>query len=407
MLDVPIHWFFISFKLDIRNMLFSLNRHFQLLSVLFWGLAFGIGTRVEAQSRKETSAASLATRNNKLDRFARELPEQQATTVVKLAHSLVVAAHSDDDKARLIFAWLAYHVAYDTDYLQGNRSRGCSPTEVLRNRRAICQGYADLFTTLARLMQVPAHTVTGYARTSARDAKPQEPNHAWNVYLANGTWHLADATWAAGSVSSTYLFAPKYDPLWFDTTPATFVFSHVPQDSARQLLKAAVKAEQIYRWPFIEHELLRRGISGTALLRALSRSRQAESGNLPQAFSSPFEAQIEQVPLRAELEPRRAVVFRFSVPDDTEIAIENGGRTQVLQANGTFREGTLRPEPGPLTVLLWSRKGPTWRYTLLRYHVAPVLPLRELRRRFHDPDNVAYMIRQRAQWPGAAVAQSN
>jgi len=46
-------------------------------------------------------------------------------------------------------------------------------------------------------------------------------------------------------------------------------------------------------------------------------------------------------------------------------------------------------------------------YTLLRYHVAPVLPLRELRRRFPDPDNVAYMIRQRAQWPGAAVAQSN
>ena len=101
------------------------------------------------------------------------------------------------------------------------------------------------------------------------------------------------------------------------------------------------------------------------------------------------------------------MVFRFSVPDDTEIAIENGGRTQVLQANGDFREGTLRPEPGPLTVLLWSRKGSTWRYTLLRYYVAPMLPLRELRRRFPDPDNVAYMIRQRAQWPGAAVAQSN
>ena len=388
-------------------MLFSLNRHFQLLSVLFWGLAFGIGTRVKAQSRKEMTEASLAARNNKLDRFARELPEQQATTAVKLIRSLVVAAHSDDEKARLIFAWLAYHVAYDTDYLQGNRSRGYSPNEVMRNRRSICQGYADLFTTLARLMQVPAHTVRGYARTSAQDAKPQEPNHAWNVYLANGTWHLADPTWAAGSVSSTYRFMPKYDPLWFDTTPAAFVFSHVPQDSARQLLKAPVRVEQVYGWPFVAHELLRRGVSGTALLRALSRSKQAGAGGLPEAFPSPFEAQIEQVPMRAELEPRRAVVFRFSVPDDTEIAIENGERTKVLQANGTFREGTLRPEPGPLKVLLWSRKGSYWHYTLLRYHVAPMLPLRELRRHFPDPDNVAYMVRQRAQWPGAAVAQSN
>ena len=173
------------------------------------------------------------------------------------------------------------------------------------------------------------------------------------------------------------------------------------------MLRAAVKAEQIYRWPFIEHELLRRGVSGTALLRALSRSRQSDAGSLPEAFSSPFEAQIEQVPLRAELEPHRAVVFRFSVPDDTEVAIENGGRTQTLQANDTFREGTLRPEPGLLTVLLWSRKGSYARYTLLRYHVAPVLPLREMRRRFPDPDNVAYMIRQRPERPATAVAQSN
>ena len=254
---------------------------FLVFALVFGESVFGDARQVQAQPNREAPEATLAARYRRLDRFARELPEQQAATMSQLARSLAVAAHSDDDKARLIFAWLAYHVDYDTDYLQGNRSRGCSPTEVLRNRRAICQGYADLFTALARLMQVPAHTVTGYARTSARDAKPQEPNHAWNVYLANGTWHLADATWAAGSVSSAYLFAPKYDPLWFDTTPAAFVFSHVPQDSARQLLKAAVKAEQIYRWPFIEHELLRRGISGTALLRALSRSRQSDAGSLP------------------------------------------------------------------------------------------------------------------------------
>ena len=246
-------------------MLLTSTSHFLVSTLVFVGLVFGDARQIQAQPNRETSEATEVARYNKLDRFARELPELQATTMSQLPRSLAVAAHSDDDKAQLIFAWLAYHVAYDTDYLQGNRSRGCSPTEVLRNRRAICQGYADLFTTLARLMQVPAHTVTGYARTSARDAKPQEPNHAWNVYLANGTWHLADATWAAGSVSSAYRFAPKYDPLWFDTL----------------------------------------------------------------------------------------------------------------------------------------------RYRLLRYHVDPVVPLRELRHRSPDPDNVAYTIRQRAQWPGAAVAQSN
>ncbi|GAA4020459.1 hypothetical protein GCM10022408_38150 [Hymenobacter fastidiosus] len=361
----------------------------------------------QAQPGKETQEGSAAARYRRLDLFARELPEQQATTMAQLARSLTAAAHSEDDKARLIFAWLAYHIAYDTDYLRGSRGQSYSPKEVLRTRRSICQGYADLFTTLARLMQVPAHTVSGYARTSAADALPSEPNHAWNVYLANGKWHLADPTWAAGAVGADFRFIPAFNPLWFDTTPAAFVFSHVPQDSTRQLLKPCVKAEQVYRWPFIEHELLSRGVSGAALLRALGRSRQADAGGLPACFPSPFEAQIEQVPLRAELEPRRAVVFRFSVPEDTEIAIENGGRTQVLQASGAFREGTLRPEPGPLKVLLWSRKDSYWRYSLLQYQVAPVLPLRELRRRFPDPDNVAYMVRQRAQWPSVAVTQVN
>ena len=389
-------------------MLQPLVNRLLIVVMFFGGAVFGDAARVQAQPGSGAAQATArAERYSQLDRFARELPGQQATTLSQLARCLSVAAHSDDERARLIFAWLAHHVDYDTDYLQGARSRGYSPTEVLRNRRSICQGYADLFTTLARLMGVPAHTVTGYARTSAHESMPQEPNHAWNVYLANGTWHLADATWAAGSVSAANRFVPGFNPLWFDTTPAAFIFSHVPQDSTRQMLRAPVTAEQVYRWPFIGHELLSRGVSGTALLRALGRSRQSDAGALPECLPSPFEAQIEQVPLRAELEARRAVVFRFSVPDNTEIAIENGGRTQVLQANGGFREGTLRPEPGPLTVLLWSRQGSYWRYTLLRYHVAPVLPLRETRLRFPDPENVAYMVRRRAQWPNAAVAQAN
>jgi hypothetical protein len=48
-----------------------------------------------------------------LDDFARQLPETQATTLDKLAAALAAHAHTEQERAWLIFAWIAYHVAYD------------------------------------------------------------------------------------------------------------------------------------------------------------------------------------------------------------------------------------------------------------------------------------------------------
>ena len=79
-----------------------------------------------------------AARYAHLDYYAQTLPEQQAGTVTKLAAALTLAAHSDADKARLLFTWLATHVAYDTGYLRGNHSRSYAPADVLRSRLAIC-----------------------------------------------------------------------------------------------------------------------------------------------------------------------------------------------------------------------------------------------------------------------------
>lgn len=358
----------------------------------------------QAQTGLNTASAA---RFGQLDRFAKQLPEAQATTITQLARSLAAAAQSDDEKARLIFAWLAYHVAYDTDYLRGNRSWGYSPAEVLRNRRAICQGYADLFTTLAWLMQVPAHTVTGYARIAPGDrpAGPLDTNHAWNVYQTCGRWHLADATWGAGAVTTAGKYVAGFSPLWFDTPPAAAIFSHLPLEARWQLLPKPVEVTQFASWPYVSTELFRLGASGAGLLRALERSRQPQLVQLPEVYTSGLDVAVEQVPLRSELEPHRPVVFRFAAGADVELGLHDGRRIQKIAPAGPLREATLRPEPGELRVVAWSRSNPGTYYTLLRYHVSRALPKRLLRQQFPDSVNVAYLVRYRAHWvePVASV----
>ena len=112
----------------------------------------------------------------------------------QLSASLAAHARTNNEKARLLFAWLVYHVAYDTEATQvGARQPSCTPAAVLRNRRAVCQGYADRFTAVARQMKLPAQTVIGFGHTS-RTGMPPATNYAWNVYRANGRSHLVDAT---------------------------------------------------------------------------------------------------------------------------------------------------------------------------------------------------------------------
>ena len=163
--------------------------------------------------QKAKAAVPLAAHYAALDRCARELPEAQARTITQLAANLASRAHSDDDKARLLYAWLSYHVVYDVNFLRGGARPDCTPAGVLKNRSTVCQGYAELFTAVAKRMRLPVRTVNGTGRTSIAGLLPEKaPNHAWNVYQANGHWHLVDATWGAGGTGNAGQFVKGLTP---------------------------------------------------------------------------------------------------------------------------------------------------------------------------------------------------
>jgi hypothetical protein len=92
-------------------------------------------------------------------------------------------------------------------YRDGADQRGV--LELLDHREGDCTEYADLLTTLARSLGIPARTVFGLAY--ADEAPPSFRFHAWNELRVDGRWLVLDPTWNQLAVDATHIPLPS-DP---------------------------------------------------------------------------------------------------------------------------------------------------------------------------------------------------
>ncbi len=81
--------------------------------------------------------------------------------------------------------------------------------ELLERPVGDCTEYADLLTTLARSLDIPAHTVFGLAY--AEGSEPAFDFHAWNEVLVDGAWYPVDPTWNQLQVDATHIPLPASD----------------------------------------------------------------------------------------------------------------------------------------------------------------------------------------------------
>tara|TARA_X000000950_G_scaffold274605_1_gene359900 strand:+ start:7202 stop:8683 length:1482 start_codon:yes stop_codon:yes gene_type:complete len=87
------------------------------------------------------------------------------------------------------------------DYVE-NAPAG-SVLRALAVRQGECTDFADLFTTLARHMDLPARTVFGMAYRDG--AEPGFMFHAWNEVYWSGAWHSVDPTWNQPQTDATHI----------------------------------------------------------------------------------------------------------------------------------------------------------------------------------------------------------
>ena len=115
-----------------------------------------------------------------------ELSDYARTVVQRNGHDLVASLL---DMTRSLYAEIQYE--------PGVTQLETTPYEVFKDRRGVCQDFANLLICLARLERVPARYRVGYIHTGGNyENKLQaEASHAWvEVYLPAQGWKGLDAT---------------------------------------------------------------------------------------------------------------------------------------------------------------------------------------------------------------------
>lgn len=187
----------------------------------------------------------------KLDTLVASTPASVATSVDSLTEFLTRDVTSDLHKAYVIYKWITTNIDYDVQAFLTNNLRGIGAAPVvLKNRKAVCDGYAELFLRMANSSGLRAEKLTGFAKGYGYriGESMKRPNHAWNAVQIDGRWYLLDSTWDAGSVDQdTQGFRRNNSDFnFFLTNPSHFIYTHLPENRQWQLLDSAWTPEEFY-----------------------------------------------------------------------------------------------------------------------------------------------------------------
>ena len=187
----------------------------------------------------------------------------------QLAQLLTASNTTELQKVTAIFRWITNNISYRTAsnaiYRRSSYSKR-QPLEededtaalkplnervaegVLRDRIAVCNGYARLFTTLCDYAGIRSEIIIGYAKANFNKAS-FGPNHYWNAVMIDSAWYLLDATWASGYIFRND-FVHEYDARYFLTSPKTFILDHYPDDLRWTLLDESPLPGEFHSSPF-------------------------------------------------------------------------------------------------------------------------------------------------------------
>lgn len=170
---------------------------------------------------------------------------------------------SQREKARAIFRWICDNIEYDCVNLRyGTYALSDIEAEgAFSTRKAVCCGFAALFQAMCKVVGIECESIRGKARsTTLVELNSQVPNHVWNAFMADGSWCLADCTWAAGTVNPDFSFARQFNAVFWMPDPAFFIHSHFPENEGWQLLSQPVTQSEFLSLPPVTTHILASGI---------------------------------------------------------------------------------------------------------------------------------------------------
>lgn len=169
------------------------------------------------------------------DKAALQIPDSVTSSSAQLANYISSRFHSDKERIRVAFVWIAGNIRYDYKnmYRIGfSETKEEKIAKPLASHKGICENYAHLFQDVLSHCGISAYVVEGYTRQGVTiDRIP----HAWSAVRLNGVWAFYDPTWASSTSIKTDSINGTAKLPYYQVTPELFTRSHMPFDYLWQL----------------------------------------------------------------------------------------------------------------------------------------------------------------------------
>lgn len=307
-----------------------------------------------------------------IDAYALAAPPEVEKSSKTLARYLTANLHTDTEKLRAIYRWIADRIEYDVEAFLAGRLSKMNAGEVLAKRSSVCDGFATLFTELSTEAGLEVKTIPGFAKGYVGQGTQHfdKPNHMWNAVKLDGEWRLIDSTWGAGYVEQGR-YKKALSEAFFLAPPEQLVFSHFPQEDAWQLQRTPrLTQKEFEALPEVKTTFFNNEISALAAWETLSNPDFA--GYFVQTFDQPYRmASVLKAPLAFNLKLSRSYEFRIRSSTFEKMAVVQADQWMYLdKLDDAFTLNLQPPLTGPLLVL-GKPQGTETFTAILGYEVKP------------------------------------
>ena len=308
-----------------------------------------------------------------IDKYARNATSTDEIDVPTLANYLQQKAQTDLEKARAIYVWIAENIRYDDESFNSKNYPLYTPQYLLENRKAVCEGYSNLYLALGLEMGLDIEKIIGYSKGYGyqEGTKFTETSHAWNIIKINGEWKVFDATWGRGfgeNVGGKLKSIKKFNDYWFNVSQYEAIFNHYPESEEFHFVKPAISLSQYERMPTIDGDYFALGFDGKeAFLEANSNPNY----QTPQIYSLNTHVRVIEAPKVKHLSLNQAYDFEFHVPRADKVAMidAQGNWTYFQRDNGIFSLTYTPTEEGKLQISIHHDTDTKSFDTVLAYEV--------------------------------------
>ncbi len=227
-----------------------------------------------------------------VDRYARNAPKN-VQSIDELASYFSSIESKPIEKARMIYVWLTDNISYDAKAYNLKNIGDNSSSTVFKTKKAVCAGFANLYTDLGEKLGLEIETISGVAKgyefeENVSDDLEESINHAWNAIRIDGEWRVFDATWGEGYGMSNKKgkleSTKKFDETWFNVNPVNALFTHFPEDMNRQYINNPIRFESFLTLPYLLPSAFNSGWLNPEEI--LTKQKENKKIDLPEFFST-------------------------------------------------------------------------------------------------------------------------